>query len=63
MQVSLHLCGLMGVVQKRRIILHFLRQFGINKENLFKLTIGSYYCLKLEMGGELLKMWNLPNFI
>jgi hypothetical protein len=56
MQVSLHLCGLMGVVQKRRIILHFLRQFGINKENLFKLTIGSYYCLKLEMGGELLKM-------
>jgi hypothetical protein len=28
----------MGVVQKRRIILDFLGQFGINNENLFKIN-------------------------
>jgi len=28
----------MGVVQKRRIIIDFLGQFGVNNENLFKMN-------------------------
>jgi hypothetical protein len=40
------LCGLMGVVQKRRIILDFFGQFGINNENLFKINNWFRQCRK-----------------